>query len=176
MVAGSFGVVTLVGDRGDVRHYVDDYRGLARSEPVLALSFAKFYVLRGRRCSWPLGLVAMLSAVIAAFLYLRIIVSMYMGGEEEEADTEAEAEAVVPVTGPRIPVRIAARIGLAVAVLFTIVVGVLPRGLPACPTTPRSRYPTPRRRPKPRRDLRLLCGCLLRIARRTVGTIWPMAG
>lgn len=139
MVAGSFGIVTIVGRRGDERHHLDDYRGLARTEPVLALSFtvlllaqagvpltagffAKFYVLRAAVAagSWALALVAMISAVIAAFLYLRIIVSMYMG--DEEAGEEAE---VAPL-GPRMRVPVAARIGVAIAVLFTVVVGILP--------------------------------------------------
>jgi NADH-quinone oxidoreductase subunit N len=147
MVAGSFGVVTLVGRRGDARHQLSDYRGLARSAPLLAMAFtvfllaqagvpltagffAKFYVLRAavEADSWPLALVAMLSAVIAAFLYLRIIVSMYMGDESDVADEAGEAQVAEPV-GPRIRVPLAAGIGLVVAVVFTIVVGFLPSPL-----------------------------------------------
>ncbi|MGH9245030.1 MAG: NADH-quinone oxidoreductase subunit N [Acidimicrobiales bacterium] len=145
MVAGSFGVVSLVGRRGDARHQLDDYRGLARSEPVLAITFtvfllaqagvpltagffAKFYVLRAAidAGSWPLALVAMLSAVIAAFLYLRIIVSMYMGEEAAEEEGEALEEPFVPVVGPKIRLPAAAGIGLGVAVVFTLAVGFLP--------------------------------------------------
>jgi NADH-quinone oxidoreductase subunit N len=143
MVAGSFGVVTVVGRRGDARHNLTDYRGLAGTQPVLALAFtilllaqagvpltagffAKFYVLRAAvdAGSWSLALVAMISAVIAAFLYLRIIVSMYMADEEDGEVEPARAEAGEPTGGIRIPV--AARIGLAVALLFTVVVGILP--------------------------------------------------
>ncbi|HEY2429565.1 MAG TPA: NADH-quinone oxidoreductase subunit N, partial [Acidimicrobiales bacterium] len=39
MVAGSFAVVTVVGGRGDDRHQLSDYRGLAQARPVLALAF-----------------------------------------------------------------------------------------------------------------------------------------
>jgi NADH-quinone oxidoreductase subunit N len=146
MVAGSFGVVTLVGRRGDNRHRLADYQGLARSAPLLAMAFtvfllaqagvpltagffAKFYVLRAavEADSWPLALVAMLSAVIAAFIYLRIIVSMYMG--EEESDEEGAAEEATPPVGPRVRVPVAAGIGLAVAAVFTIVVGFFPSPL-----------------------------------------------
>ena len=101
MVAGSFGVVTVVSRRGDVGNSLDDYRGLSRDRPVLAFVFAlflfaqagvpltsgffaKFYVINAAvdaGSTW-LAVIAMLTAVIAAFLYLRIIVSMYMSVED----------------------------------------------------------------------------------------------
>jgi NADH-quinone oxidoreductase subunit N len=135
MVAGSFGIATVVGGRGDGRHNLADYRGLARAQPLLAFCFtvlllaqagvpltagffAKFYVLEAavEAGSWPLALVAMISAVIAAFLYLRIIVSMYMA-DPDEATAEREARLHVPVS---------AAIGLVLAVAFTLVVGIFP--------------------------------------------------
>jgi len=142
MVAGSFGIVTVVGGRGDGRHRLADYRGLARAQPLLAFSFtvlllaqagvpltagffAKFYVLEAaiEAGSWSLALIAMASAVIAAFLYLRIIVSMYMTGDGDEG---AAAEAAPPA---RLRIPVPAAIGLVVAVGFTLVVGVFPSGL-----------------------------------------------
>jgi NADH-quinone oxidoreductase subunit N len=42
MVVGSFGVVTLVGRRGDADHDIGSYRGLAARQPVLALVFTIF--------------------------------------------------------------------------------------------------------------------------------------
>ena len=42
LIAGTFGVVTLVGRKGDDHHSLDDYRGLARSRPVLALALTVF--------------------------------------------------------------------------------------------------------------------------------------
>lgn len=131
MIVGSFAVVSLVGRGGDDRHSLDDYRGLARSRPVLALAFtifllaqagvpltagflAKFYVIGAavEEHSYALAVIAMLSAVIAAFLYLRIIVSMYL------ADADVE--------GPAIQVPLSTGLALVVAVGFTLVVGFFP--------------------------------------------------
>jgi NADH-quinone oxidoreductase subunit N len=134
LIAGTFGVITLVGRTGDNRHDLDDYRGLARSRPVLALTltvfllaqagvpltsgfFAKFYVITAAveaGSTW-LAVIAMLTAVISAFLYLRITVSMYM------SDTD-DAEAV----GPRFSIPLGAGIALAVCLVVTLVVGVWP--------------------------------------------------
>ena len=136
MVAGSFGVVTLVGRRGDSHHALDDYRGLAQRSPLLALAFtvfllaqagvpltagffAKFYVLSAAvdSRSFVLAVVAMVSAVIAAFLYLRILVAMYMTPAGDDAP---------PVPAGRVPVPFAAGLALTVCVAFTVVVGFLP--------------------------------------------------
>jgi NADH-quinone oxidoreductase subunit N len=132
MVAGSFGIVTVVGRKGDARHQLEDYAGLGRRQPLVAFAFtvfllaqagvpltsgffAKFYVLDAAVSahSYGLALVAMLAAVIAAFLYLRIIVSMYMADAPEEAP-------------PRVAVPYAAKLALGVALAFTLVVGFLP--------------------------------------------------
>jgi NADH-quinone oxidoreductase subunit N len=144
MVVGSFGVVTLVSRRGDSLTKLDDYRGLSRREPLLAFVFAiflfaqagvpltsgffaKFYVLRAsiEANSWPLAITAMVSAVIAAFLYLRITVSMYMSDDEEEAEAEAKA----PVRGKRLPIPFAAGLALAVSFAATLFIGFLPGSL-----------------------------------------------
>src|SRR5690606_21807513 len=88
MIAGSFGVITLVSRTGDIGHDLDDYRGLARSRPGLTLTltlfllaqagvpftsgfFAKFYVITAAvdAGSYGLAIVAMLAAVVAAYLY-----------------------------------------------------------------------------------------------------------
>ena len=84
LIAGTFGVVTLVGRRGDGHHRLDDYRGLARTHPGLALVltlfllaqagvpltsgfFAKFYVIVAAvdAGSTVLAVVAMLSSVVS---------------------------------------------------------------------------------------------------------------
>ncbi|MGE0877040.1 MAG: NADH-quinone oxidoreductase subunit N [Acidimicrobiia bacterium] len=132
MVVGSFGVVTLVARKGDDRHDLDDYRGLSKSRPVLAFVFtvcllaqagvplttgflAKFYVIGAAvdAHSYGLAIVAMLTAVVSAFLYLRIIVSMYL------ADAPGDAL-------PKVRVPFASGLALTVAVAFTLVVGFLP--------------------------------------------------
>jgi NADH-quinone oxidoreductase subunit N len=135
MVVGSFGVATLVGRRGDADHSLPAYRGLSRRRPLLALAFtvfllaqagvpltsgflAKFYVIGAavEAESYALALIAMTSAVVSAFVYLRIIVAMYMTGEEGD-----DAEAL-----PHIRVPPAAALSLGIALVFTVVVGVLP--------------------------------------------------
>lgn len=141
MVAGSFGVVTLVGRRGDGLHSLSDYRGLGRSRPGLAAVFslfllaqagvpftggflAKFYVINaavseGGSGHTVLALIAMVTAVIAAFLYLRIVVAMYFDGNE---DGEAPAE----LAGPPIRIPAGAAIALGISVVGTLWLGVLP--------------------------------------------------
>jgi NADH-quinone oxidoreductase subunit N len=133
MVAGSFGVVTLVGRQGDSHHALDDYRGLGRERPLLALTltllllaqagvpltsgfFAKFYVISAAvdAGSVPLAVVAMLAAVIAAFLYLRIIVAMYMSDED------------APAEGGRVAISVGAGVALTLCLLVTVGVGVWP--------------------------------------------------
>jgi NADH-quinone oxidoreductase subunit N len=133
MIGGSFAVVTVVSRRGDEGHDLDSYRGLASRRPGLAFAFtvfllaqagvpftsgflAKFYVISAaaERGHYTLAVVAMLAAVVAAFLYLRIIVAMYMtepAGEERRAPVE-------------IPAGAGAAVALALA--FTVVVGFLP--------------------------------------------------
>ncbi len=132
MVAGSFGIVTVLGRRGDIGHGLDDYRGLSRDRPVLAFAFAlflfaqagvpltsgffaKFYVITAAvdaGSTW-LAVIAMLTAVIAAFLYLRIIVSMFMSVED----------AGEPRT---IRVPFAAGLALLVCVVVTLGAGIFP--------------------------------------------------
>jgi NADH-quinone oxidoreductase subunit N len=133
MVAGSFGVVTIVSRKGDIGVQLDDFRGLSRDRPVLALTFAlflfaqagvpltsgffaKFYVITAAidaGSTW-LAVIAMVSAVIAAFLYLRIIVSMYMTSDEELPERR------------EIPVPFTAGLALALALTVTIGAGLFP--------------------------------------------------
>ena len=135
MVAGSFGIVTVISRKGDIGNDLDDYRGLSRDRPVLALTFAlflfaqagvpltsgffaKFYVITAavEAGSTGLAIIAMLTAVVAAFLYLRIIVSMYMSVED----------AGEPRT---IRVPFAAGLALATCAAVTLGVGLFPGAL-----------------------------------------------
>ena len=130
-VAGSFGIATVVGRRGDNAHQLADYKGLARRAPLLAFAFlvfllaqagvpftsgflAKFYVIGAAvdAHSYWLGLVAMLTSVISAFAYLRVVLAMY-GSDPDEA-------------APRIPVPAGARAALVLSVLATIGFGLVP--------------------------------------------------
>lgn len=130
-VAGSFGVATVVGRTGDNAHDLAEYRGLAKRSPLLAFAFlifllaqagvpftsgflAKFGVLGAAvdaRSFW-LALVAMLSSVISAYVYLRIVLTMY--GDDPEG------------ARPKLDVPIGARIALVVAVAATVGFGILP--------------------------------------------------
>lgn len=133
MIAGSFGVATLVGGTGDSRHSLDDYRGLSARRPVLAFAMtvfllaqagvpltagflAKLYVIgaAAESHSYALALIAMVSAVVSAFVYLRIIVAMYMS----DPATDDESPAI------RIP--FAAGLAIAICVLFTVGAGIVP--------------------------------------------------
>jgi NADH-quinone oxidoreductase subunit N len=140
MIAGTFAIVTVIGRKGDRRHQLSDYRGLARANPVLALVmavlllaqagvpftsgfFAKFYAITAAvdAGSWPLALVAMVTAVIAAFLYLRIVVAMYMSDPEHADPTPPVALEGGPVTVP-----LAAWIGIGACFVITLFVGIVP--------------------------------------------------
>ena len=138
MVLGSFGIATIVGRQGDDRHSLDDYKGLAKARPGLAFAFtifllaqagvpltsgflAKFYVISAavEANSYAIAIIGMVAAVIAAFFYLRVIVTMYMADDTAEgAEDAAEAE--------RLRIPIGAGAALALALAFTLVVGFLP--------------------------------------------------
>jgi len=139
MVAGSFGVATIVGRKGDGHHSLADYRGLSRSNPLLAAAFtvlllaqagvpftagffAKFYAITAavNAHSTPLAIIAMVSAVVSAFLYLRLIVAMFMTGGDDGAD------APLPEPASRIHVPASAGIALAICVIVTVGFGLVP--------------------------------------------------
>ncbi len=142
MVVGSFAVATVVAGRGDDDHSLDAYKGLFQRHPALALMMAvllfsqagipftsgfmaKFRILGAavEGEAYVLAAIAMIAAVIAALLYLRIIVSMFLaGGHDDEADEGDEAAEELGEV--RVPVG--AAISIALAVIITIALGVLP--------------------------------------------------
>jgi NADH-quinone oxidoreductase subunit N len=145
LVAGSFGVISVITRTGDVGTNLDDLNGLARDRPVLALTFtlflfaqagvpltsgffAKFYVVQAalEAHSTGLAIVAMLTAVVAAFLYLRIIVAMYMTPDEELPERRT------------IPVPFGSAAALVLCALVTLGAGIFPSLLsdPANDATP----------------------------------------
>jgi len=96
MVIGSFAIITVMGRRGDAAHDIAGYRGLSRRQPLLALALAIFLLAQAgapfttgflaklqiiqasvNASSTPLAVVAMVTAAIAAFFYLRVAVLMY---------------------------------------------------------------------------------------------------
>ena len=127
-------------------HALNRYGGLARRRPVLALAFAvlllaqagvpltagfvaKFEVIRAAIDvgGYVLAAVAMVTAVVSAFAYLRVVLAMY--APEGQADDGDGAPAARPSRQRwgGLPVTSVFAISLAVAV--TIVVGVFPQTL-----------------------------------------------
>ena len=113
MVVGSFAIVTVLGRLGDGDHDLARYRGLAGRQPVLALALAVLLLAQAgapfTTGLWakvqvvfaaveagdvPLGVIAMVTAAVAAYFYLRVAVLMYAGGGlgEAEGGTTGSAE------------------------------------------------------------------------------------
>jgi NADH-quinone oxidoreductase subunit N len=137
LASGSFAIVGVVSRTGEQRTDVGALRGLSREKPLLAVGFtvlllaqagvpltsgfiAKFGVIQAAvgENSYAVALIAMVAAVIAAFVYLRIMIAMWIA-EPEPGDAERE-----PVTVP-----LATAVAVTAAVMFTLVVGVLPSWL-----------------------------------------------
>ncbi len=104
LVIGSFAVVALVerGHGGDSS--LESFKGLAARRPALAIALtvfllaqagvpltsgfvAKFAVIRAavEQRSYAIGIIAMVAAVIAAFLYLRIMVNVWLEPADDES-------------------------------------------------------------------------------------------
>lgn len=132
LVIGSFGVITVMAREGDTGHQIADYRGLARRQPLLAGAFAvlllgqagvpfttgflaKFGVVGATvdTHAYGLAVVAMVSAAIAAFFYLRVAIAMFSPvGEVADwatpphpADVAGAARGEGEPAAPRGPVR-----------------------------------------------------------------------
>ncbi len=137
LVIGTFGVVTAVSRTGDDATGLAAFRGLGRNRPVLAMAMtvlllaqagvpltsgfiAKFGVIRAavEVHSYAIAIVAMIAAVIAAYLYLRIMISMWVSEPESGDDTRERV---------RVPSFLA--VALTLSVGFTLVVGIFPEWL-----------------------------------------------
>ena len=130
LVMGSFAIVQTIAGVQDSATSLDAFKGLAKRRPSLALAFsvilfaqagvpftsgfvAKFGVIKSavEVESYAIAVAAMVGAVIGAFLYLRITVSMWL---EEPANDE--------------PVNVPWPVGVVIAgsVIATLVVGFFP--------------------------------------------------
>ena len=137
LIAGTFGIVALVARHGDVHTDLGAFAGLGKQRPLLALALtlflvaqagvpftsgfiAKFGVIRAGvdEHSYALAIIAMVSSVIAAFIYLRIMVSTWM------ADPPTEGEGAT-----RLRIPFSAGFAIALAAGFTLFVGVFPEWL-----------------------------------------------
>ncbi len=134
LVIGSFAVLTVVSGPGDRATSLEDLDGLASRRPALAFAFtifllaqagvplttgfvAKFEVIAAAveaRSYW-LAIVAMFTAVISAFLYLRIVLAMYVGTSSDEV-----------LARPKRRVPTAAVLVIGIAFVVTIGFGLVP--------------------------------------------------
>jgi NADH-quinone oxidoreductase subunit N len=130
---GAFGVLSLLERRNRKAMALADLRGLGRRYPVLAGMFglfllslagipgtagfmAKFAVFRAgiQGGATVLVVVAVVSSMIAAFFYIRVIVTMFM--EDEPAE----------LAGVAVPATPGTTVGIAVAAAAVVVLGILP--------------------------------------------------
>ncbi len=102
---GAFAVVTLVGRKGEANISIDDYRGLGKSNPSLALAMSiflfslagipptagfigKFTIFSAAIDSgyiW-LVIIGVLTSAASVFYYFRIVMKMYMEAPEVEPE------------------------------------------------------------------------------------------
>ena len=107
MNLGLFSCLFMMKRNDQYFETIDDLSGLSKNHPVLSLSllvilfslagipplagfFAKFYVFKSviEQSMYFLAIVGLLSTVIAAFYYLRIIKVIYFDEEKEKYDTD----------------------------------------------------------------------------------------
>ena len=118
MSAGVFACIIAMRRRGRALEQITDLAGLARTDPALALAmtvfmfsmagippfsgfFAKFYVFAAAVQSgyWTLSVIGVLTSVIGAFYYLRIIKIMYFDTAEPAFDLRAPSISFVAGVG-----------------------------------------------------------------------------
>ena len=128
---GAFAAIALLGTREHANDDLDSYAGLSARHPAIAAVMAvfllslgglpptagfvgKWYVFSAAVQSgyYGLAIIGVLSSVVSIFFYLRVIVMMYMAPPAD-------------VPAPAAPSR-AAVLALAVSVLLTFYLGVLP--------------------------------------------------
>src|SRR4029077_6491459 len=131
MNVGAFAVVSHLANADERYVTVEDYAGLGRKSPVLAATltifllsligipttggfFAKFYVFSAALQANLVGLtiIGVLNSAVGAYYYLRVIVMMYMRESRDEA--------------PVAPLSISLSTALAISVIATIYLGILP--------------------------------------------------
>ena len=116
--AGTFACILCMRVRGTMVEGIEDLRGLARSNPMLALAmaifmfsmagippmagfFAKFYVFLAAMEAglYTLAVVGVLSSVVAAYYYLRIVKLMYFDEPTDAFDKPIGAEMRLVLAG-----------------------------------------------------------------------------
>jgi NADH-quinone oxidoreductase subunit N len=128
---GAFGVTALVASRDRTNDDLNDYAGLAKRQPLLALLLTVFLLSLGgfpptagfigkwylfsaavTAGHYGLAIIGVLSSVVSVYFYLRVVVMMYMSDEVSAS----------PVTTP----SAASVFALAVPTVATFYLGILP--------------------------------------------------
>lgn len=134
LTVGSFAVVALVGRNNGGDTSLDAFKGLAKRRPALVIGLTVFLLAQAgvpltsgfvakwgviqaavEEESYAIAIIAMVAAVVAAFLYLRIMVSAWL----EPSAEGTEPEAVPYATG----------LAVTLAAAFTVFIGVWPNWL-----------------------------------------------
>jgi NADH-quinone oxidoreductase subunit N len=128
---GAFGVVAIVGRSGEANVMLDDYRGLSRTHPALALAmaicmfslagipptagfvgkFAIFTAAVSQGYIW-LVIVGVLTSAASVYFYFRVVMKMYMEAPETQA--------------PKLRLGAGAILAITAAVIGVIYLGVFP--------------------------------------------------
>jgi NADH-quinone oxidoreductase subunit N len=128
---GAFGLVVMLRRHDVVGDRVEDFRGLARSNPLAAATMLVFLLsLAGIPCTsgfigkwWLFGsavkadyawlaVIAVVNSAISLYYYARVVVAMYMSPAK---------------TAERVAVPVPLAAALAVSLVFTLVIGVYPQ-------------------------------------------------
>ena len=139
IAVGSFAVLSMISGSEDDHTDLNDLIGLGARRPVLSLAFtvllfaqagipltsgfmAKLYVISSavEARSYPLAIVAIVSAVIAAFAYLRVVAAMYF----TNSNPESLAGGDVPVGGGDAEVVRSDHLSVGAVVVILVAVGV----------------------------------------------------
>ena len=107
MNLGLFSCLLMLKRNNEYYENIDDLSGLSKNHPLLSISlliilfslagipplagfFAKFYIFKSvlEQSMYFLAIVGLLSTVVAAFYYLRIIKIIYFDKEKEKFDTD----------------------------------------------------------------------------------------
>lgn len=142
MTLGAFGVVSLIREDGRPLETMDDFAGLAREHPALALCmatfmfslaglppfagfFAKFMVFRGAIEEGFVvpAVLGILTSVASLYYYLRVVVRMYMA-------PEVDPDAVGTLPDARCKYSWTANVLIYGAGLATLLFGLFPHWLP----------------------------------------------
>jgi NADH-quinone oxidoreductase subunit N len=129
---GAFAVVTLVRDAGGEANHLSRWAGLGKESPIVAGIFALFLLsmagipltagFTGKWAvfasamsagAWPVVVAAVLTSVVAAFFYVRVIVLMYFADPVGEGPSVTMPSVLTATT-------------IAVGVGATLLLGVLP--------------------------------------------------